>query len=71
MPITIVLKKAKVAKGLPKRTYNPVRKRKYELYRFRSTCGVCQVTFRTPAYRKAHEASGHKALVGQRRCKKK
>jgi hypothetical protein len=66
MPIT----KKKVAKGLPKRTYNPIRKRKYELYLFRSTCGVCRVTFRTPAFRKAHEASGHKALVGQRSCKK-
>lgn len=70
MTITLKVKKAKVPKGLPKRTYNPVRKRKYELYRFRSTCTVCQVTFRTPAYRKAHEASGHKALVGRRSCKK-
>lgn len=63
MPITT----KKVAKGLPKRTYNLIRKRKYEMYSLRSTCGVCRITFRTPAFRKAHEASGHKALVGQKK----
>lgn len=60
MPIT----KKKVAKGLPKRTYNPTRKRKYERYLFRATCSVCRVVFRTPAHHKAHEASGHQTLVG-------
>lgn len=66
MPIT----KKTVAKGLPKRTYNPVRRRKYELYLFRSTCGVCHIPFRTPAFRQAHETSGHKTLVGRRKWQK-
>ena len=67
MTIIKTVRKQKVPKGLPKRTYNPIRKRKYELYLFRSTCNVCRVVFRTPAYRRAHEASGHQALVGSRK----
>ena len=61
MPIT---KKSKGAKGLPKRTYNPIRRRKYDLYLLRSTCRVCMLVFRTPLLKKKHDASIHKSKIG-------
>lgn len=63
MPIT----KKKVAKGLPKRTYNPVRKARYERYKLRSTCAVCRLLFRTPAHKEHHEVGGHTSKVGAHR----
>ena len=63
MPIT----QKKRAKGLPKRTYNAVRKAKYQKYALRSTCAACQLVFRTPALRQAHDLSGHTTKVGVRK----
>jgi hypothetical protein len=61
MPIT---KQKKAAKGLPKRISNPIRKLKYANYLFKSTCRVCSIVFRTPAFKKRHESSGHQSRVG-------
>lgn len=63
MPIT---KKSK-AKGLPKRTYNPIRRQKYDRYLAKSTCTVCGLVFRTPRHKAKHEASIHKSKIGLRK----
>jgi len=66
MPITL---RKKAAKGLPKRFSNPIRKAKYASYLFRSTCRICNVVFRTPAFVKRHVDSLHQSKVGTRKKK--
>jgi hypothetical protein len=66
MPIT---KHRKAQKGLPKRMSNPIRKAKYANYLFKATCRVCNIVFRTPAFKKHHDSSGHQSRVGTNKNK--
>ena len=72
MPISLstaeVLRRVKTStkkvKGLPKRHHNPTRKAKMARYLGRSTCFACKLIFRSPKYKRAHDASGHHTRVG-------
>jgi hypothetical protein len=54
---------AKVGKGTNKANsrQNNRRKNKYDAYRHRSTCIICNVVFKSPTKLKAHKVLKHKS----------
>ena len=57
-------KSSEAKRGIPRKSFRASKRAKHDRYTGRSTCFACGTVFRSPKYKAAHSASGHKVFTG-------